>query len=104
MIHRGEIVAKRIKESGIAISVVAKNCNLVRQTLHRYFEDPNMDLDLILKIGKFIKHDFGVDIKELRNPAADDNLDWKLKYIELAEKYMKLQEEQAEYLKAGKKR
>lgn len=103
MIHRGEIVAKRIEESGIPVSEVARKCNIVRQTLHRHLQEPEMSLDTIIKIGKVIKHDFGQDIKELRNPAADANIDWQFKYIELAEKYMKLQEEQANYLKQIKK-
>ncbi|WP_114784329.1 hypothetical protein [Botryobacter ruber] len=75
--HRGEIVKERIKNSGIAVGVVAEKLNLSRRTLYNKFKETTIPYSLILQIGDVIHHDFSQEFphlagkvkKELKQPA-----------------------------------
>lgn len=102
MKHRGEIIKKAIEQSGIKKIDVAKSMKMSQSSLYRLFEDPFVTYDDILQIGKIIKHNFSKEFPELANPltkSQEDNLDYKLKYMELAEKYIKVLEEKEQLLK-----
>lgn len=47
-----------------------------------------MPLDDVLAIGKVINYNFQKDIPELRNFAAEENLNYKIKFIDLMEKHL----------------
>ena len=107
MTHRGEIFQKTVQKTGTNITKLAKHLGVTRRTVYKYFEDSKLDLDILISAGKFMKHDFSKQIPEISNPeirkAAEENLEFKLKYFELLEKYVTLQEENAEYLKKNQK-
>jgi predicted transcriptional regulator len=104
MIHRGEILKKAISESGLAVKLISERCKISAATIYRLYHMADASLDDIVSIGKAINHDFKKEIPELRDPEAEDNLNWKFKYLELAEKYIQVMEERAEYQRqAGKK-
>ncbi|MFN8282349.1 MAG: hypothetical protein U0U67_03995 [Chitinophagales bacterium] len=94
MQHKGEILEKAIRESGIPIIKVAKMLGKSRRWMYHTFENNNVSIDVILEIGKIIHHDFSKDIKGLvkYKLASDENTEdksefWKNKYVELLEKY-----------------
>ena len=105
MQHRGEIVEKAVRQSGIPLTVLAKKLGKSRRWMYIAFENPQLSLDYILEIGKTIHHDFANDIDGFNNSLTaiqstelnyiDPNeavAHWKLKYYELLEKYNALLE------------
>jgi len=103
--HKGQVIEKAVKESGISITQLAKKIKKSRQSVYNIFETQNVPLDLIIEIGKAIHYDFSKDIKQLKVYstktdtviAEEDNAEyWKQKYISLLEEYNQL-------LKAKKK-
>src|SRR5687768_16698782 len=100
MQHRGEIIKKAVNESGYKKSQLAIRLGVKRGTVYNYFDRPDVSLDIVLKIGKIIHHDFSKDITELKNykqaedtpvskdPDQNPRYDadyWKDKYYSLLE-------------------
>jgi hypothetical protein len=110
MQHKGEILEKAVRESGMPLTKLTKKLNRSRRWIYNAFENPNVSIDYILEIGKIIHHDFSEDIAELkkyRTMAAFMHLEhvsetesedkqgvdyWKNKYVKLLEKYNQLLE------------
>lgn len=68
MQHRGQIVEKRVRESGFSIKHIASQLNIIRQTLYNWFELHDLDPHKILRVGKAIGHDFTKDFPALFDP------------------------------------
>ena len=110
MQHKGQILEKAVRESGMPLSKLPKRLSNSRRWIYNAFENPNVSIDYILEIGKIIHHDFSDDIVELRkyrematfmhldsvseietnNKSGQDY--WKNKYLTLLEKYNQLLE------------
>jgi hypothetical protein len=96
MLHRGEIIEKTIRESGYSITTIAQKLGRSRRWMYLLFDNPNVPIDLILKIGKIIYHDFSIEFPEVIQPASSesetiyertkDNY-WREKYFTLLEEY-----------------
>jgi len=67
MLHRGEIVEQRVRNSDLKITKIAAALHITRNTLYVRFQTPDLDLDFIKKVGKIINYDFGNDFPELRS-------------------------------------
>jgi predicted transcriptional regulator len=65
MKHRGEIVEKAIRQSGVKITQIAKEIGYNRKSIYDFFDNANLSLDVIVEIGKAIKYDFRKDFPEL---------------------------------------
>lgn len=99
MQHRGEIVERAIRKSGYPITQIARRLGKSRRWMYLMFDNSQVDLESIIKIGRIIHHDFSDEIKELSviNPEAfsepeskynKQNKDyWKNKYLKLLESY-----------------
>jgi predicted transcriptional regulator len=98
MQNRGEIVERAVKENGLPIKKLAEKLKLSRRTIYNYFNTPDLSLDIILEIGKFIYHDFSDEITELKNIrpyvaekehqySSEGSEYWKNKYLVLLEEY-----------------
>jgi hypothetical protein len=99
MEHRGEIIEKEIRESGIPLTTIAKRMGKTRQWLYLLFENPNVSIDHMLEIGKIIYHDFSKNIPELKlNGVSEGKQEafydtksevqlWKDKYFTLLEEH-----------------
>lgn len=110
MIHRGEIVENAVRQSGMAISEVAKRMNKSRRHIYNLFESPNVPIETILQISKIIHYDISKDIPELYNLTKSQTVNetesqylneksvefWKDKYLTLLEKYNKLLEDKSD--------
>ena len=103
MQHRGEIIRKAVYNSGLTITEIAKSIGKSRKWMYLMFENSNVSLDLVLKIGKIIRYDFTADFKELSTSARiksesfvateenETNAEyWKNKYLKLLEEYNEL--------------
>ncbi len=110
MQHKGEILEKAVRESGMPLTKLTKKLSKSRRWIYNAFENPNVSIDYILEIGKIIHHDFSEDIAELKkyrtmaafmyleNVTETDSNEkqgqdyWKNKYLKLLEKYNQLLE------------
>ena len=102
MQHRGEIIKEAVYKSGVSVTELAKRIGKSRRWMYLMFESNNVSLDLVLKIGKIIHHDFSDEIKELgssiivkqelnSNFEKEPNAEyWKNKYLKLLEEYNEL--------------
>jgi predicted transcriptional regulator len=100
--HRGEILKKAIEQSGKEVKQLAKETKISRSTLYKAFEDPDPRLEYVFKIGKALNIDFSKDFPELSTNTtkeSEENLTYKIKYMELAEKIIQVMEEREEYRK-----
>lgn len=114
--HRGEIVQKRVEESGIKITDLQKKLRVSRTTVYNYFENDHLSFETIGRIGHHIGHDFSQDFPEFSmvfenmareeeaiygKSSEDINLikawrevdRWKTKCIEYLEELNRKQEE-----------
>lgn len=98
MEHRGEIIERAVRDSGIKLTSIAKKLGKTRQWMYLTFENPNVPLDVVLAIGKIIFYDFSEEITSLQKPMKveekeaqeykklDENY-WKEKYFNLMEEH-----------------
>lgn len=99
--HKGEIIEKVIRDSGVPIAEVARRLNISRKTMYNFFDKKNLDNDALIKIGKVIHVDLSNSFPQLferleEYPLPDltklrEEVDhWKNKYIELLEEHNNL--------------
>ncbi len=111
MVHKGEVIEKAVRSSGISITELAKRIGKSRRHIYYLFNNSNIDWEIIFKIGKVIHYDFSkdfTDLEKLNKYRAKDRLSvtvedttvynndpdyWKNRYIELLEDYNKLLKE-----------
>jgi iron-sulfur cluster repair protein YtfE (RIC family) len=110
MTHRGEVLERAVRESGMPITVLAKRLGKSRRHIYDLFQQAQVPVDTLVEIGKIIHHDFSEELPQLIPSSAyfqsvtvmepiapyevDKNADyWKNKYLVLLEKYNALLEE-----------
>ena len=106
-VHRGEIVQAAVRQSGITMTDLADAIGYSRQHLYVLWENALLSYDIIIKIGKVIKHDFRdmylLDSNEVQETPADyknqsellrqcmqEKKEWKDKYTALMEEHIAL--------------
>lgn len=99
LLHHGEIIEKVVRREGPSLTDLAKLMNVNRRSIYNWFMQRRLKPEIILRIGRAMKHDFSVDFPELFKPEdfkdeipmkaeMEHNLDgWKEKYIDLLERY-----------------
>lgn len=108
MQHRGEIIRKAIYNSGYTVTEIANSIGKSRKWMYLMFENSNVSLDVVMKIGKIIHYDFSHEIKEFSFfstrinsvTTSSENDETSVEYWK--NKYLKLLEEYSELLKAKK--
>jgi hypothetical protein len=100
MEHRGEIIEKAIRNSGIPLTSIARKVGKSRQWVYLLFQNPNVSLNVVIQIGKIIYHDFRGEIKGLTSDVNhfhepygekfNEEQSWKEKYFLLMEEHLKL--------------
>ncbi len=101
MIHRGEIVEKVVRSSGIPLARVATRMGKSRRWIYNAFETADLSLDYIIEFGKILHYDFAQEIPQIaghksaftENPITygENSLDyWKDKYYSLLEEHNQL--------------
>ncbi len=106
--HYGQIVEITIRKQGFSISELARLANINRKCVYNWFNQKYLKPEIIHRVGKFIKHDFSIEIPELFTPEdflsteklkidfyqeikkPETEKFWKDRYIDLLERYNKL--------------
>lgn len=105
-IHLGSILEKAVRMERIGISELSRKLRVSRRTIYNWFEQENLNIQIILKVGEMIGHDFSAELPEnllrthrrllnidensLENKVEMDNNSvyfWMNKYVSLLEKY-----------------
>lgn len=97
MVHRGEIVEQAVRRSGVPITTIAKRLGRSRRWMYLMFENPDVSIEIITRIGQIIYYDFHPDLPSLfpkfqtveqvsylKHEAEEY---WKNKYFALLEEY-----------------
>ncbi|MBL4592718.1 MAG: helix-turn-helix transcriptional regulator [Flavobacteriales bacterium] len=102
MIHIGKKVKEVIDAKGISVTLFAKKINKSRSVVYDIFERESIDSFLLYKISEELDFNF-FELFELNNPEnivaeppAFYGDGWKIKYMDLLEKYNKLLETKVE--------
>lgn len=101
MVHRGEIVERVVRSSGIPLTRMAAKMNRSRRWIYNAFETPDLSLDLVLEFGKILHYDFSQDIPQIVNTKSivsdvpmtygENSAEyWKGKYYQLLEEHNEL--------------
>jgi predicted transcriptional regulator len=93
-IHRGSILKKAVKNSGIKISELSRKLDKSRRFVYIMFDNESVPLHIFKKVGEIINFDFSNEILELK-----ETLDLSKSEISFKDKYLKLLEEHNELLK-----
>lgn len=100
MKHRGEIIEKAIRSSGVSITEIAKRLHKSRQWVYNLFDNPSVSTDIVNTIGKIILHDFSKEIEPLNSGILTEEHEeyhregsagyWKEKYYALLEEHLEV--------------
>lgn len=63
--HRGEIVEKAVRNSGLPIKKLAERLGISRNTLYSRFRDPEVSYKFIAAVSNVVHYDFLIDFPEL---------------------------------------
>ena len=103
MIHIGKKIHDGVKAKGISVSVFAKKINKSRTVVYDIFERESIDSLLLYKISEELDFNFlslyditQHDHKLVNESAVFYGDGWKIKYMELLEKYNQLLEKKVE--------
>lgn len=107
--HKGEVLEKAIRQSGVPITYIAKRMKKSRMWVYNLFQNKIISIDVLLKIGEIIHYDFKgeiLDVKEIKRvkgileepqvaykkspPKENKEEYWKDKYLSLLEKHNEL--------------
>lgn len=97
MKHQGEIIKKRVAECGLSVNLICERAHISPATMYRLYHLPEAPIGYIISIGKAINYDFSEDFPILKEFSSKENLEWKFKYLELADKFIKVMEERDQY-------
>ena len=64
--HKGKILEKAVRESGIPLTKLTKRINKSRRWIYNAFENPNLSIEYIIEIGGIIHYDFSEVLIELK--------------------------------------
>lgn len=81
--NRGWIIEKTIRQMGFTAMDLSQMTNTNRRTIYRWFQTPNLKLDIIIQIGRCINYDFSTIIAGIPKqmpvvkpcPLEDDLMD-----------------------------
>ena len=105
--HKGQVVERVIRQSGLSLTDVARRLGISRNTLYNKFGNPNLSFDFIKRVGQIVNHDFTVDFPEMKpEPRRGDDVEpgsyipsreaeyarFMEKYVTLSNKYCRLLE------------
>jgi len=105
-VHYGHVVERIIRRNSMGISEIARKLHISRRTLYNWFETNNLHINVILKLGSVIGHDFSLefpndfakisdnvqeniflDEHKVEAPSSEAVYYWMDKYIKLLEKF-----------------
>ena len=102
VLHRGKFIEQAIKKNGLSKTKVADKIGKSRQTIYKYIEKANLDIEIVDKIGKALGEPKLLDemLDEIRNSKSTSSYSehmkedygdvWKEMYYQLLKKYNKV--------------
>lgn len=93
IIHRGEVVKRYVKLSGVSVTRVSQLLGKSRPTLNNWFSQQNLDYKIILQIGQAIKHDFTEQFPEIKMYKTDFLLKDENAKVDYPAKFMEMKAE-----------
>ncbi len=103
--NKGKIVELVIRRNSLSISELSRRLHVSRRSIYNWFEQSELNLDVICKIGEVLDHDFSLDFPDLFNTKESKLFDarnflgtqeetqqnsvsyWRNKYINLLERH-----------------
>lgn len=95
-VSHGLIVEKAVRRSGLSISEIGRLLKVNRRSIYNYFNQQRLSIDIIASFERVLNYDFSQEIPEYSKyklkqaPVSKEFGEvnaWKLKYLELLEKY-----------------
>lgn len=62
--HIGQHIKEVMRQQGVTATQLAKDICCTRPHIHKIFRKENIDIALLIRISKALKHDFFKDISE----------------------------------------
>lgn len=120
-IHRGQLLANVVKDSGLNKTALARKAGYSRSSYYKHIEDPDLGYHILFAYGKALKHDFTEDLPEMPKYLMEEPEEeysqqvtlkeaikqrdyWKDKFYELLDRYHKLREDSPDKRHADAKR
>lgn len=91
MKHRGEIVERVIRKSGLSLTILAAKLGISRNTLYNRFKEKNLSYDFILTVGSILHYNFALDFPEMLSDTQEPG-DVRAELWRLEKKYKSLLE------------
>ena len=101
--NKGEIVELVIRRNNLSISELSRRLHVSRRSVYNWFDQTDLSLDVICKIGEVLDYDFSLEFPDLFNRRKLKSIDmthelqeetqqnsvnyWRNKYISLLEKH-----------------
>jgi hypothetical protein len=121
-LHKGELIEKLIRRNGVNISDIARKMRVNRRSVYNWFEQQNLKMDVIIRIGNIVGCDIPKEYPEAFTPDELSTLDsltaynqqgsnqpgqnekfWIEKYVTLLEEYNQLLMRQTYLSELGEK-
>lgn len=77
-LHYGQIIEKRIRNSGYSIAEVARLMSVNRRSVYNWFNCEKLSTNTLERIGYVLKCDFSFDFPDLFEPGHFASLEKKL--------------------------
>ena len=71
MKHKGEIIEKAVRKSGVKLTVLAKRLKKSRGYLYYLFQTRDVSYEEAMQIGSYISHDFSGEYDNLMLHTTD---------------------------------
>lgn len=96
-------------QSGLTAKEITEKTKISHTRLYRMYKDPYVSFDDLIILGKALRYNFANDFPELvseagSNTEADENINYKEKYYELLEEYLKVLREKMEIYEIKKQK
>lgn len=105
--NKGEIVELVIRRNNLSISELSRRLHVSRRSVYNWFEQKDLSIDIICKVGDALDYDFSSDFPDLFTrkksriiskmdqdftfePQQNSVNYWRDKYINLLEKHMQM--------------
>ncbi len=107
MKHRGEILRAAVIQSGLSAKEITEKTKVSHTRLYRMYKDPYVSFDDLIVLGKALRYNFATDFPELVDEAViaaevEENFNYKQKYYDLLEEYLKVLREKMEIYEVKK--
>ena len=66
MQHKGKILERAVRQSGMPLTKLSKKMEKSRRWIYNAFENENLSIEYILEIGNIIHYDFSNDMVDLK--------------------------------------